>query len=123
MNAELAAGMLTLYAPDGKPGVGLDMVLGHPALFLFSPGGKSGVQLEAAQTGPGLLLSGPDGKPGVKLYMSGDGPSLRMQDAEGFGTVVGTVDLVTEKTGEQHKRSAGSVVILGKDGKMIWSAP
>jgi hypothetical protein len=37
-----------------------------------------------------------------------------------FQATVGSTDLVTPETGESRKTSAASVVMFGKDGKVIW---
>jgi hypothetical protein len=34
-----------------------------------------------------------------------------------------SIDLVTTRTDEHHRISAASIVLLDKDGKVIWSAP
>jgi hypothetical protein len=53
----------------------------------------------------------------------GDGPSLTLSDKEGFEASLGVSSLVTAKTGETHRTSAASVVLFGKDKKVLWSAP
>ena len=55
--------------------------------------------------------------------MSSGGPVLVLDDASGFATEIGVTDLVTPATGETHETSAASVVLLGKDKKVLWSAP
>ena len=63
---------------------------------------------------PGLLLRGTAGS---------DPPNIEVVDADGFETVVGGSELVTPSTGEKRTRSAASIVMFGKDNKMLWSAP
>jgi len=36
---------------------------------------------------------------------------------------IGSTGLMTPLTGESHKTSAASLVMSGKDGKVIWRAP
>ncbi len=36
---------------------------------------------------------------------------------------IGSTELETPRTGETHKTSAASVVLFGKDGKALWTAP
>ncbi len=55
--------------------------------------------------------------------MQDDGPSVRVVDKEGFQTWVGATALVTPKTGAQQQTSAASVILFGKDKKVLWSAP
>jgi hypothetical protein len=58
------------------------------------------------------------------VYIStSEGPSVRLIDKEGFQAALGTSPLVTMKTGETHQTSAASVVLFGKDKKVLWSAP
>jgi hypothetical protein len=52
-----------------------------------------------------------------------DGPSLTLSDNEGFEASLGVSSLVTPRTGESHRTSAASIVLFGKDKKLIWSAP
>jgi hypothetical protein len=48
---------------------------------------------------------------------------LLLHDSNGFETILGNTDPVTERTGETHKTSAALLVLFGKDGKVLWSAP
>jgi hypothetical protein len=64
-----------------------------------------------------------DGGNTAQLLVSQDGPYLNMVDKEGFESTVGSSSNVTVKTGETHRRSAASVVLIGKDKKVLWSAP
>ena len=49
--------------------------------------------------------------------------SVEIMDDQGFEAVVGTEDLVTPTTGETHKTSAASLVLLDKNKGVIWKAP
>ena len=69
------------------------------------------------------MFSDSSGKWGTILFGGGDEVGLRLQDKEGFGTHIGRTDLATPRTGETHKTSAASLVLFGKDGKVLWSAP
>jgi hypothetical protein len=82
--------------------------------------------------GPGLVLSGADKKTivevggmsdGGSLLLYGQNPALTLTDAQGFKTIVGSVSLAAPSTGASSRTSAASVVLFGKDGKSIWSAP
>jgi hypothetical protein len=48
---------------------------------------------------------------------------LTVHDPNGFETILGNIDLVTERTGETHKTSAASLVLFGKGNKVLWQAP
>lgn len=96
--------------------VGLGVVKGVPGLNLFGEDSTQQASLDL-ETGPRLLLSGEDGD--VLLEKA----SLEISDKQGFSTRVGSTALETPRTGESHKTSAASVVLFGKDGKALWSAP
>ncbi len=59
----------------------------------------------------------------LALTVNANEPNLTLSDPEGFQTTVGSTNLVTPRTGETHKTSAASLVLFGKDGKVLWSAP
>jgi hypothetical protein len=103
------------------------MILGvegeHPALLLADTAGKVRAKLHVTEGGPELLLYDADGNMRAFLSATSAGPTLDINDGEGFRTVIGSMDLVTTATGEQHHRSAASVLIFDKKGKVIWSAP
>jgi hypothetical protein len=53
--------------------------------------------------------------------MSGS-PTIELEDEQGFQTIIGRTDLEAVKTGESRKTSAASMVIIDKEGKVIWKA-
>jgi hypothetical protein len=59
----------------------------------------------------------------VGMSVEEEGPSVFLQDEAGYETMIGNGSLETIKTGSMEKRSAASVVLFGKDKKVIWSAP
>jgi hypothetical protein len=68
-----------------------------------------------------FLYNGP--KNGLDLRATADGPSLTLADSQGYSAVIGSSKLITTRTGEQHRTSAASLALFGKDGKVLWSAP
>jgi len=70
---------------------------------------------------PGFLMVGMDKD--LVIINTSEGPSLNLIDKEGFEADLGNSSLVTVKTGEKHQTSAASVVLFGKDRKVLWSAP
>jgi len=73
---------------------------------------------------PDLYLCDADGKPRASLAVWEDGPSLRLRDAKGKDrAVLGTTSTKTIKTGVVHQRPESSLVLLDKDGEVLWSAP
>jgi len=67
---------------------------------------------------PGSIIVSEKDKANVNISTS-DGPPLVLNDMDGFETALGVTSLVTTKTGESHKTSAASVVLLGKDHKVL----
>jgi hypothetical protein len=114
---------LALYDANGKPRAWLIVTSDGPRLDLTSADGKSSAGLVASSDGPGLDLNGADGKSSAWLLALSDGPILDLNDASGFETDIGVTGLVTPATGETHKTSAASIVLFGKDRKVLWSAP
>ncbi len=49
--------------------------------------------------------------------------SLRIRDAEKFKAILGEADLRISQAGDPHTRSAASLILLGKDNKVLWQAP
>lgn len=59
----------------------------------------------------------------IFISASSEGPLIQVIDKEGFETALGVMDLQTIKTGSKNQTSAASVILFGKDKKVIWSAP
>jgi hypothetical protein len=57
----------------------------------------------------------------IALEMSS--PSISVTDSDGFQSQMGASDLVTVRTGTTSKTSAASLVLFGKDKKVLWSTP
>jgi hypothetical protein len=94
-----------------------------PGLTLYDASGKSRAMLAAAPDGPGLVLGDANGKLRAELGVTSNGPGLQLNDASGFETDIGVTDLITPANGETHTTSAASIVLFGKDKKVLWSAP
>jgi hypothetical protein len=125
---------LTLYGPPIGPGlvltdanqkerVELAASSDGPTLALYDASEKVRARLGAWPEGPGLKLYDANGKPRAGLAVTSDGPTLGLNDATGFKTRIGVTGLVTPATGETHTTSAASIVLFGKDRKVLWSAP
>ncbi len=53
----------------------------------------------------------------------GDAPRITLTDDEGFQAVLGSTGTVETRTGRTNQTSAASLILFGKDEKVIWSAP
>jgi hypothetical protein len=60
---------------------------------------------------------------GAGIAYAKDGHSLTLEDGGGFSTVVGATQFDTTAKRGAHQTSAASVVLFGKDKKVIWQAP
>lgn len=127
--------------------VGLAVQKGVPALDLFDENGKSRAAITAPPTGPTFNLTDSDSKAGFNLWVTAlgagpdfsmydsggklrvdlvappGGPSMKLEDENGFSTIIGSTDLLAPRTGRKESTSAASLVLFGKDGKVLWSAP
>lgn len=92
---------LAIY--DKKFRAGFAVVNGSPAATLFDEKGKERVAIDVTKFGPSLVLSDSDGTQRATLAVATDSGSNR--------------------TGETHKTSAASLVMFGKEGKVLWHAP
>jgi len=112
---------LTLFDSKGVR-ASLGLVLDMPVLSLHDANGKKRVWL-AVPSNPVLTLYDGKEEERVSLTLLDNQPSLQVSDSAGFKAVVGTVGLATPTTGESQQTSAASVVLFGKDGKVLWRVP
>jgi hypothetical protein len=70
---------------------------------------------------PGFMMAGKDKD--LVFINTLQGPSLQVIDRGGFQAEIGVSSLATIKTGETRRTSAASVVLFGKEKKVLWSAP
>ena len=115
---------LVIYGPENNKG-GF-MIIGSgpngPIISLADGKANQRVNLDLQPGGdPRLIFRDESGS--STAYLAGGGPYLSLSDGEGFQTTIGRTDLLTPRTGESHKTSAASVVLLGKDRTVLWSAP
>jgi len=83
----------------------------------------SGQEEWATISDGGVFLAG-KGTTRIVLSASGpDSPGIEVADSQGYATEVGVTGRVYPATGETQKSSAASLVLLGKDQAVLWSAP
>jgi hypothetical protein len=129
---------LGLYEKEIR--AGLSVQNGNPGIELFDESGKPQVSIEAdKKTGEFITLGGTAGKESAMLWNTGvsifgkegsfrvelgeEGPSLDLKDNEGFSTTLGRTDLVALASGRKERTPAASLVLFGKNQKVLWSAP
>jgi hypothetical protein len=69
----------------------------------------------------GVAMSGEAGV--FRINLDEGGPSLELNDNEGYSTTLGSTDLVALTSGRKERTAAASLVLFGKDKKVLWSAP
>lgn len=111
---ESGSALVTLSLNSDKPA--------GPLLLLSDPQHHASVALSVLENaGPQLSLAGE--RPDIQLRMgvSTDGTSVELSDKDGFMTTIGNG--VLPKNGQAKKTSAASIVLFGKDRKVLWSEP
>jgi hypothetical protein len=89
----------------------------EPLLYLNKAEGKGSSMLKNS----GVTIWGKTGR--FRVDLGEEGPSLDLKDDEGYSTTLGRTDLVTPASGRKERTPAASLVLLGKDQKVLWSAP
>lgn len=110
------AGGLRTWQDDGKKDVTLLV-----DKLQFSAGAGATARLEGGPGTAALWLFGHDEGGGDILIDAK--PAIELSDANGFRADLGRNELVTPRTGGPHSTSAATLVLSGKDGKVLWSAP
>ena len=95
---------------------------GGPLLLLSDPQHHGSVALSVlANAGPQLSLAGERADVQVHMGVAPDGTTLELSDKDGFTTSIGSG--VLPKNGQAKKTSAASIVLFGKERKVLWSVP
>jgi len=119
----LGAGVLTMRDEKGSI---------HATLLddtLQFENGSSGVSVRLGSDighrkgGGGSLWLYGSPESGSAILLNSESPVVELSDDKGFTASLGKTLLTIDKTGESRQRSAASLVMSGKDGKVLWSAP
>jgi hypothetical protein len=112
---------LLFFDEDGRKQLSLaTLPHGHPYLAL----GAEDSMGSASISDGGLMLVGKNkGIIILSASASSDSPSVSVTDSQGYHAELGVMSLRVPSTGEEHRTSAASVVLLGKDQTVLWSAP
>lgn len=97
----------TTDSPNASLGLGLP-----PSGILIDAGGHNAIE-----------MSGSAGTFRVNLDEDLGGPRITVTDKEGYSLNLGSVDLELPGPGENERTPAASLVLFGKDKKVLWSAP
>lgn len=84
---------------------------------------KSGMNLGLDSGSPEISMMGAEGNGGAGITSGKDGPALTLEDANGFKTIVGGIQLEKQADGTARRTSAASIVLLDKEKRIIWQTP
>ncbi|MHB8485453.1 MAG: hypothetical protein ACYDCM_06965 [Candidatus Acidiferrales bacterium] len=76
-------------------------------------------RLDASGDSPTIMLIGKGGE----VILDSSNPSVAVTQEDKFQAVLGSTHLVTADTGRKETTSAASLVMSGKNGKILWRAP
>ena len=95
----------------------------HLALFDKKYGVMRSTMALVGDDSPHLYLNGKDGQIYMEIEVDGS-PRLTIQNNNGAKAILGQTKLMASQTGVvvEH-RPASSLVLINKDGKVIWEAP
>jgi len=118
---------------SGKTRAQMGLMSGEPGIILYDGQGEQRVELgmlfrESGRTlresNPGISFTDPRGNALLGMGLTSSGSSwVVLSDQQGFRMNLGTTQTINPATGETRETSAASLVMFGKDGKVIWSAP
>ena len=95
---------------------------GGPLLLLSDPQHHAAVALSVLEhAGPQLSLTGERADIQLHMGVAPDGTTLELSDKNGFTTSIGSG--VVAKNGQAKQTSAASIVLYGKQRKVLWSVP
>lgn len=95
---------------------------GGPMLLLSDPEHHASVALSVLQhAGPQFALTGERADVQIHMGVAPDGTTLELSDKDGFTTSIGNG--VVAKNGQAKQTSAASIVLYGKQRKVLWSVP
>lgn len=119
--------LLMLLDQTEKSRVELSMETdGSPHLALYDRGGNNFIALAVLpDSSAHLQLFDQAGKLRITLGTAPDGsPDLELLDqSKTLRAALGSVQLEDRRTGSVETRSPSSLVLFGKDGKVLWQAP
>lgn len=93
-------------------------------IWLFDGRGSQTVTLTDLQRSESnICLFDTLGTPRATIALAQSQPVIKLIDPQGFGMDLGSTQTVTPTTGRTQQNSAASIVMFGKDKKLIWQAP
>jgi hypothetical protein len=114
---------LGLYDENGKERATLGVYAGGPALALRDENSKDRAMLVLKADGPELSLRDAAGRDRVALAVTAPGPWLCLYDAAGNGRASLGAGKTATPDGKLITHPESSLLFIGADGKVSWSAP
>jgi hypothetical protein len=112
---------LALGNVNAQPMISLEVSTDSGDLHFYGSR-RSGMNLGVNSGEPSISIVDSEGQGGAGITFGKNGPSLKLEDGNGFSTVVGTSQ-IEDPDRPAQQTSAASVVLFGKDKKVIWRAP
>lgn len=97
-------------------------ILGEQSFVLLNDSkGSPRIRVELDHDQPKIVLQDPQENPHLGLALINGEPVVGLDGTDGSSTAIGATDVVTN--GQQRQVSAASIILFGKDGSVLWSAP
>jgi hypothetical protein len=124
VSQKITAHQFDVVDDSGKVRATMGMGEGAPGVKLSDAQGKVRAEWVLDTGGAGFVLYDAEGNPHEALNVTPEGePTMWLSNAEGFELHLGGLALAMPSTGATQHTSAASIVMLGKDKKLIWRAP
>ena len=97
-------------------------LLGEQSFVLLNDSqGAPRIRVELDHDQPKIVLQDPQQNPHLGLALINGEPVVGLDGTDGSSAAIGATDVVTN--GRQRQVSAASIILFGKDGSILWSAP
>jgi hypothetical protein len=96
---------------------------GRSFLRMYDQSNHERLSLYSSDDGATVNLIGENSEQRVQLSAGSHDSTLRLSDSKGFSAWLGNAYLQSEKKGTQKNTSAASLILFGKEGEVLWSAP
>ena len=81
---------------------------------------NSGMNLGLDSGRPDISMMRAEEKGRAGITFGNDGPALTLEDAKGFTTIVGEIQVEKRANSPARRKSAAPIVLLDKDKKVVW---
>ena len=97
-------------------------ILGEQSFVLLNDSkGAPRIRVELDHDQPKIVLQDPQQNPHLGLALINGQPMVGLDGTDGTSAAIGATDVVTN--GQPRQTSAASIILFGKDGSVLWSAP